>query len=193
MRIFLPIFLFFTIQIGAQSLHVANSYYKLGKFDNAVLAYESILEKNSRNVPAIIGLAKSYRQIEQLDKAETLLKNSFTAQSNQLGILLELGVTYNQKEQKELATQTFDKVILGLEEHPNLATNTGHMFKAYNLLSYTVKCFEKAMIVNPNYNYSLEVGRLYGEIGDLNGMYSSYLDYMLKNPAYINAIKRFID
>jgi len=193
MRIFFPIFFFFVLQVGAQGLHVANSYYKQGQFKNAVLAYEAVLKKHPANALVILGLAKSYRQTEQFSKAEILLKESYIKQPNQLAFLLELGVTYKVRKQEELATATFDSVIDALDNYRNYSGQIGQLFKEYNLLSYTIKCFEKAMDFNPNYNYRLEIGRLHGEIGDLEGMFSNYLDYMLTNPGYTNSIKRFID
>lgn len=193
MRIFLPILLFFAIQMGAQSLHVANSYYKQGQFDNAVLAYEAVLKKYPNNFQVVLGLAKSYRQTEQFPKAVLILKESYAKQPNKLEMLLELGVTYNHMKKEELAITTFDRIITALDEHPNYAPHMGRSFKEYNLLTYTIKCFEKATSFNPNYNYRLEIGRLYGEIGDLEGMFDSYLTYIITNPNNINAIKRFID
>jgi len=193
MRIFLPIFLFFVLQMSAQSLHIADSYYKLGKFDNAILAYESILQKNPTNTHAITGLAKSYRQTEAYVKAENLLKSAYAKQPNQLNFLLELGVTYNQSKRETLASQTFDRILVELDKVPNIAGYIGRLFKNYNLISYTIKSYEKAMNFNPNLNYKLEIGQLYGEIGELQGMFSNYLDYMLATPVYINSIKRLID
>jgi len=143
MRIFLPIFLFFVLQMSAQSLHIADSYYKLGKFDNAILAYESILQKNPTNTHAITGLAKSYRQTEAYVKAENLLKSAYAKQPNQLDFLLELGVTYSQSKRETLASQTFDRILVELDKVPNIAGYIGRLFKNYNLISYTIKSYEK--------------------------------------------------
>jgi len=193
MRIFFVFFILNISLLGAQSLHVANSYYNLGKFENAVLAYESLVKKNASNSLAVVGLAKSYRQTNQLQKAISLLESSYAKAPNRLEYLLELGVSYNQAEDKQKATDSFDKILSGLNENPNLAVKMGSRFKEYNLLGYTIQAYEKAMQINENYNFDLEIGRLNGELGNLSGMFSSYLDYMLKNPAYINSVKRLID
>lgn len=193
MRIF---FLFFILNIsllGAQSLHVANSYYNLGEFENAVLAYESLVKKNASNSLAVVGLAKSYRQTNQLQKAISLLESSYAKAPNRLEYLVELGVSYNQAEDKEKATEIFDTVITGLEENALLSVKIASLFKDYNLLPYTIKSYQNAMRYNEHFNYDLEIGRLYGEIGNLSGMFGGYLDYMLKYPAYINSVKRLID
>ncbi len=193
MRIFFLLLFFYTSFIGAQSLHVAASYYKLGKFDNAVLAYESLVQKNPRDEQATVGLAKSYRQTNQIEKAIDLLNSRIALQPDRLIYLLELGVCYNQNDNPEKAKETFDNVIVALDSNPNFSAKMGSLFKEYNLLEYTIKAYKKAMTYNENYNFDLEIGRLYGETGELGEMFSSYLDYMLKNPAYINTIKRLID
>ena len=193
MRIFFILFVLNVFVLKAQSLHVANSYYNLGEFENAVLAYESLLQKNSGNYLAVMGLAKSYRQSNQLQKAIELLENRYAENPSRLEYLLELGVSYNQEGAKEKAKEKFDAVILGLKENAMLSVKIGAMFKDYNFLEYTIKSYENAMSYNQNFNYDLDIGRLYGELGNLEGMFSSYLDYMLKYPAYINSVKRLID
>ncbi len=194
MRFFVYIgFLLLMPQLFGQSIQVANSYFEKGEFEKAVFSYEAFLQKRPQEARAIIGLAKSYRQITQFEKAVVILKNAIAEQPAQLLFMLELGVTYTSSNRAKLAKESFDKVILNLENYPNYASTIGRQFKEYSLLPYAIKSLEKAMTFNPNVNYNLELGQLYGELGELDGMFSCYLDYMLYKPAYINYIKRFID
>lgn len=193
MRFFLLFILLPWSLVSAQNLSVATSYYNLGQFENAVLAYEAVLERTPTNPLAVVGLVKSYRQLKQSAKAISLLDKSLQQSPERLEYLLELGITYNSLEEKEKATASFEAIITALQKEPRQAIKAANQFKDYNLLSYTIKAYEIAMAYNEHYNFDIEIGRLYGELGNYAGMFDSYLSYMQKSPSYIYAAKRLID
>jgi len=69
MRIFVFIFFLFSPFLWSQNLQVAQSYYQSGKYDKAVLAFEGLLKANRANSQVVLGLAKSYRELENYTKA----------------------------------------------------------------------------------------------------------------------------
>lgn len=194
MRIFFIIISFFSFQlVVSQNLQIANNYFEQGKLEKAVVSYEELYETNKGSSQIIIGLAKCYRQLERFDEAITLLEDSYNSNKIRPEYLLELGVTHNINKDKDKAQVAFDRVIAYVTENPNKGSYMARMFQSYNLLKPAIECFEIAMKDNEALNYSLEVGRMYGELGEYNNMFDNYLDYMLKRPEYMVNIKRRLD
>ncbi|WP_010520678.1 tetratricopeptide repeat protein [Aquimarina agarivorans] len=194
MRIFFAFIFFFGIQLGfTQNIQIARSYYEQGKFEKALISFESIYKRNPTNSQAVVGLAKCYRQLNKSNDAVEILKKSQRDNPEQLIYLVELGVTYNLNKQTEKAEETFDTLVLLLQEKPNNGSYIGNALQQYNLLKPAITCYKIAMEYNPNFVYDLEIGRMYGELGDFGNMFSSYLDYMLKKPNYTGLIKRRMD
>ena len=122
-----------------------------------------------------------------------MLEKSYKNNKSRPEYLLELGVTHNINKNKELAQENFDKVIVFITKNPNKGSYMARMFQSYNLLKPAISCFNIAMENNDAINYSLEIGRMYGELGEYGNMFHSYLDYMLYRPEYIVNIKRRLD
>ena len=194
MRIFFIINILFCFQVGfSQNLSVARNYYEQGKLEKALVSYQELYAKNKANSQVIIGLAKTYRQLEKYNKAVELLKTSFKNNKTRLEFLLELGVTHNINKNTEKANAVFDDVIEYTKKTPNRASYIARMFQSYNLLEPSIECFRIAMDSNSVLNYDLEIGRMYGELGEYYEMFDSYLEYMLNKPAYMVNIKRRLD
>ncbi len=194
MRIFFALIFFFGMYLGyTQNIQIARNYYEQGEFEKALSSYEIIQKRNPSNSQAIIGLAKCYRQLNRSNDAIDLLNSSHLNNPSQLIYLVELSVTYNLNNQKEKTKETFDKIITLLKENPRSGSYIGNALQQYNLLKPAIACYKIAMEQNTNFVYDLEIGRMYGELGDFNNMFSSYLDYMLKKPNYIGLIKRRMD
>lgn len=194
MRIFFIFISLFFFQLGiSQNLQIANNYYEQGKLEKAVASYEELYETNKASSQIIIGLAKCYRQLERFNEAVVLLEKSYQNNKTRPEYLLELGVTHNINKEKEKAQAAFDKVITYVEETPSKGSYMARMFQSYNLLRPAIECFQIAMKNNETLNYSLELGRMYGELGEYNNMFDKYLDYMLSRPEYMSNIKRRLD
>ena len=52
----------------------------------------------------------------------------------------------------------------------------GRLFKDYSLLDYAILAYEKAMEKNKNANYSFQIAQIYGEKGDFEKMFDSYIN-----------------
>lgn len=194
MRIFFIITAFFYFQLGlAQNLQIANNYYKQGKLEQALTSYEELYKNNKASSQIIIGLAKTYRQLEHYNEAIELLENSYKSNKERFEYLIEIGVTHNINKNTKEASSSFKKVINYVEENPNKGSYTARIFQSYNLLQPAIECFEIAMQKNEALNYSVDIGRMYGELGQYKNMFNSYLDYMLSRPEYMMTIKRRLD
>ena len=194
MRIFFVITAFLYLQLGfSQNLQIANNYYEQGKLEKALTSYEELYKNNKASSQIIIGLAKTYRQLEYYNEAIELLEISFKDNKDRFEYLIEIGVTHNINKNTKKASDSFDQVIDYVEENPSKGSYIARIFQSYNLLQPAIECFEIAMQKNELLNYSAEIGRMYGELGQFKSMFNNYLDYMLSRPEYMMNIKRRLD
>lgn len=194
MRIFFILIFLFCFKWGvSQNLQIARNYYEQGQLEKAVTSFEELYQNNKASSQIVIGLAKCYRQLERYDEAVSLLEKSYKNNKSRPEYILEVGVTHNINKNTEQAQTAFDRVITFVNENPNRGSYMARMFQSYNLLQPAISCFNIAMTNNEALNYSLEVGRMHGELGDYGKMFNSYLDYMLNRPEYIVNIKRRLD
>ena len=177
----------------SQNLQIARNYYEQGQLEKALASYEDLYSKNKANSQTVIGLAKTYRQLERYDNAIQLLKTSFKQNKTRLEYLLELGVTHNISKNKAKAEATFNEVIEYTKKTPNKGSYMARLFQSYNLLKPAIACFNIAMEDNEALSYGLEIGRMYGELREYSNMFDNYLDYMIQRPNYIVNIKRRLD
>ena len=194
MRIFFIIFaLFYSILGFSQNLQIANNYYKQGELEKALVSYEELYEGNKSSSQINIGLAKTYRQLERYDDAIKLLETSYRDNDSRPEYLVEIGVTYNIQKNTKKAKTTFNKVIDFVSKNPTRGGYMARLLQSYNLLKPAIECFRIAMENNELLDYNIEVGRMYGELGEYANMFHSYLDYMLHRPEHIMNIKRRLD
>ena len=69
---------YFTIEMAnaktvKEQLELGNRYYQEQRYEEAIIAYEKVLEIDDKNVEARIGLAKSYEALQKLAKAQKVL------------------------------------------------------------------------------------------------------------------------
>lgn len=194
MRVFITLLLLLGFQlVSAQNLRIAQSYYDNGELEKALISFEELYIKNKSNAQAIIGLAKCYRQLERYQDAENLLTKSFKANNTRAEYLLESAVTNNIAKNKEKTQHFISAVIDFVEENPDQGTYLGRKFKEYNMLKPAITCLTMAMDSNPSLTYNFEIAKMYGELADYEGMFSSYIDHMIERPDYIMTVKRRLD
>ena len=194
MRVFVCIILLLSSFLGtSQNLRIAQNYYENGELEKALVSFEELYKSNKANSQAIIGLAKCYRQLERYDEAVDILEKSFKINPKRAEFLLECAVTHNIAKNKAKTKDFENAVINFVKDNPDQGSYLGRKFKTYNMLQPAITCYKIAMQENLNLNYNYEIGQMYGELGDYEGMFSSYIDHMLERPEYIMTIKRRMD
>ena len=65
-------------------------------------------------------------------------------------------------------------------------------FQSHSLINEAIAAYEKAKIAKPDYNFNLQLAQLYGERGNIEKMFTSYVDFAESNPLTFGNIKRAI-
>ncbi len=194
MRVFILFFFLFIGQwVFSQNDFLAKQYFNDGDFEKAVVFYEKLVEKNPRRTDYAEGLIACYQQLEKYTEAEEFLLKKINMGNPYPTIYIELGYNYRLQDKPEKARENYDIALSSLEQNPNYGYGIGFRFQRYTLLDYALKAYSMAMELNPQLDYNFQMARIYGEQGNIEKMYESYLELINKGKSSKSNVLRNID
>lgn len=192
MRSILLIFLICCSHAFSQNDAVANEYYKNGDFEKALLEYKKLYAQSPSNINYINQIVSTHQQLEQYDQSETFLL-SLLERLNYPAFLVDLGYNYQLKKNLQKATDYYNQALTSIDTNVNNVFSIARSFQNYSLLNETVAAYEKAMVIKPDLNFQLQLAQIYGEQGNIEKMFTSYMDFVKNNPTALSIIKRSIN
>ena len=195
MRFLIIIITYFTLLTTcfAQEDFLAKQYFADGDFEKAVIFYEKLTKKSPRRTDYLQGLVACYQQLERYEDAKHFLTERLEGKNPHPTLLIELGYNYTLQDSIAQANSYYDKALDVIGENPNYGYALGYQFQKYSELDRAVSAYQKAMELNPNMDYNFQLARLYGEQGNVDKMYRSYLNLMSKGKTSKSNILRSID
>ena len=189
--------LFFLLSLSfaatAQEDFLAQQYFNDGDYEKAVIFYEKLVEQNPRRTDFAEGLVATYQQLERYADAEKFLLNKIEESNAYPTLLIELGYNNTLQKKTDAADEYYEKAIAKIDENPNFGYGVGFRFQKYVLLHWALKAYTKAMELNPQLDYNYQMARIYGEQGDIEKMYVSYLKLVSEGKTSRSNILRQID
>lgn len=155
-----------------------------GAYNKALKIYTKLYQKNTRNVNYLGKLVDVYHQLGDYQRADSLLKVAQSQLRYNKSLYIERGYNYSLMGKDSLASVYYQQAITYIDSMPNRAYSIARTFEQRNLLDQAIAAYEKGMQLNPNSNYNVQLAQLYGEKGDLKGMFNKYIDLIESNPAY---------
>ncbi|WP_067145009.1 tetratricopeptide repeat protein [Pseudotamlana agarivorans] len=192
MRRFLILFLLLSASLVAQEDILAKEYYKNGEYEKALIAYKKLYDKSPSNINYINQIVSAQQQLEQYDETHAFLEG-IMKRVHYPAFLVEMGYNYQLKKDQNTAESYYQKALLALENQPTQVFAIARAFQTHSLLDEAAQAYEKAMTLNPNFNFSVQLAQIYGEQGLLDKMFTSYIDYAENNPSAVSDIKRAIN
>ena len=182
--IFILFFLPLSI-VNAQNNLLAKNYFEQGEYDKALALYTNLYKKN-KNFNYFKAIVASHQQLENFKEAEQLLKERLNNKRIIPQLYVELGHNYSLQKNDSLANINYDKALLFVNESKkfNYGRIIGESFERYSLLNYAIETYIIAMNTFPDTDFSYQLARIYGEQGNLEKMFDSYLVLIKKNPSY---------
>ena len=175
-----------------QNENLAKNYFDSGDFEKALLEYKKLYARSPSNPNYITQIVVMHQQLEQYDQAETFLKQ-IVDRIKYPTLFIELGYNYQLKNDTENANANYQKAIKSIEVNPSYVFSVTRSFQKHSLLDEAIIAYEKAMLLNSEYNFSLQLAQLYGEQGHIENMFTGYVNFAERNPASVNIIKRYIN
>tara|TARA_R110002050_G_scaffold57866_7_gene130284 strand:- start:76607 stop:78340 length:1734 start_codon:yes stop_codon:yes gene_type:complete len=172
----------------AQGDILAKEYFKNGDYEKALNEYKNLYKKSPSNITYINQLVSTHQQLEQYDEAQVFLVK-LMERVKYPAFMVELGYNYQLQNDLENATINYNKAITSIDDRPSNVFAVVRSFQSHSLLKEAVLSYEKAMLLKPDYNFNLQLAQLYGEQGNIEKMFTSYIDFAEKNPVSLRNIK----
>ena len=192
MRFIFILFLLISTNVFSQDDILAQEYFKNGDFEKALHEYKNLYAQSSNNINYITQIISSHQQLEQYDEAEAFLLK-LMEQIKYPAFYVELGYNYQLKNDSQKANENYIKAIESIDLNVNNSFSVARSFQNHSLLNEAISTYEKAMIIKPQLNFNLQLAQIYGEQGDIEKMFNSYIDFIESNPGSLNTIKRTIN
>lgn len=177
----------------SQEDFLAKQYFNDGDYDKAVVFYEKLVRKNPRRTDYSEGLVACYQQLERYSDAESFLLKKIEDTFAFPTFFIELGYNYTLQNQSEKSIIYYNKALQKIDENPNFGYSVGYRFQKYALLEQAIQAYTRAMTLKPDLNYDFQLARIYGEQGDIEKMYQSYLNLIAEGRTSRSNILRNID
>ena len=168
---------------------LAADYYKKGQFEKALLTYQKLFEEQPNNYNYIFHLIKTHQELEQFADAEALIKSKIDIYQNP-SLLIELGYNYQLQGDLKKAEEYYNEALTKIEERPMYAALIARQFEQHSLLDYAITAYQKGMELDPKLNYHRELAQVFGEQGNIELLFTHYLDFVATKPDYLNSVKR---
>lgn len=177
----------------AQDDFLAKQYFADGDFEKAVVFYEKLVEKSPRRTEYVQDLVACYQQLERYQDAEDFLNQRLKDRNPYPTLLIDLGYNYKLQDNEQMAQTYYDKALDVIPKNPNYGYALGLQFQKYSLLDLAIKAFKNSMELNPALNFNFQLARIYGEQGNVEAMYNSYLNLVIDGKTSKSNILRSID
>lgn len=192
MKLFIYIFVFLiSLPLFAQNDLEAKEYFNNGEFEKALYEYTKLHREKPGNINFTLQLVKTLRQLEKYDEAEAILMKEIK-RINYPALYVELGYNYQLKDNLTLAEENYNLALKSIEVNPSQAYGVARFFEQYSLLDQAITAYLKAKTINPELNFDLQLARIYGDQGNVEKMFDSYIDFVVKNETHLSNIKRAI-
>ncbi|XCF05890.1 tetratricopeptide repeat protein [Tamlana crocina] len=192
MRPLFIILFFITTSVFSQNELIANEYFKNGEFEKALLEYKKVYAQSPSNINVINQIISAHQQLEQYDEAESFLVQLMD-RVKYPAFYVELGYNYQLKSDLENAKVNYNMALQSIDERPSNVFSVARGFQNHTLLEEAATAYEKAMTLNPDYNFNVQLAQVYGEQGQIEKMFGSYLDFAMSNPIVLSDVKRNIN
>ncbi|WP_340075791.1 tetratricopeptide repeat protein [Leptobacterium sp. I13] len=194
MRYLISFLFFFVFQnVVAQNDLLAKQYFEDGNFEKAAFYYEKLYEQNPNREDYLKYLITAFQQLEKYDTVSSMLlpkiENPFISPI----FIVELGYNYMLQGNITEAQKYYQQAITKIEKNPSYAFLVGDSFKKKALLNEALRAYEKALQVKSSPNIRIEIAKIYGEQGNIEKMFDSYLSLINQNNAYLPNVLRGIN
>ena len=178
--------------VFSQDDALAKDYFNKGEFEKALFEYKKVYAQHPSNITYITQIVGTHQQLEQYNEAEEFLLK-IMERFKYPAFYVELGYNYQLKNDFINANAYYKTALETLDINANNAFSVARSFQNHSLLDEAVTTYEKAMVLKPELNFNLQLAQIYGEQGNIEKMFNSYIDFTESNPISLNNIKRAIN
>ncbi len=182
----------------AQNEQLAEEYLIKGEFQKAESLYKNLFENQSYNYTFLDKWIQSLQAQKKYDEARQVIREQLdiSAKRNPTNIPVQLHVDlgYNHELQgyTDEAKIEYDKALEYLKNNPNNGYTIAKSFQDHQKLDYALESYQTMMAVFPTANYFSQIAIIYGEKGEIEKMFNTYLDMLSRQNSDLLNIQRFM-
>jgi len=180
-KFFLHIALFLSLVCFSQNEQLAQYYYDKGDFEKAKISFEELLKATPQNYQYFTRIVDCYQQLQDFTASEKLIKERLD-KYKQGSLLVELGYNFQLQKNEASAKKYYDEAIERIKKNPSEVYGIANSFERKVLLDYSLKSYQTATELAPNFNFNYQIALLYGQLGNTEMMISTFLDEAYANP-----------
>jgi len=185
MRIFIILSFLLCSSLGfSQSPRLAENYIDQGEYSKALKIYNKIYLENKRNVNNLYKVIDINQQLERYNHVDSLIVDAQKILRNNKSLIIERGYNLTLQGKDSLAAPYYKEAIAFIDSIPNLTYQIANRFERRNLLDQAIIAYERGMSVNPNANFKIQLANLYGQQGNLEEMFTQYVNLIETNISY---------
>lgn len=190
-------FLFILLAVSSichaqNDFYLAENYFREGEYEKATQIYKKLYEKSKYNTTYLKRLITCYQETEKFQLAEETLKTQLRSNPTLYYLNIEIGYNLERQQKHEAAKAYYDLALMGINSNPSLGATAGRLFKQNNLLDYAIEAYKKTMRINKKANFDFQIAQIFGEKGEFQKMFDSYIDLVDKNHNYLSTVKRLV-
>lgn len=182
--------LFVSFLVSAQNDELAKEYFGKGEFDKALIAYEELYKSAPSNLTFFTRLVACHQELQHYEKAEKLLEARINQKHSQPNLLVEMGYNYQLQNNKEKAEEYYQKAIDVVVENINYSSGVAYAFEQKSLLEKALQVYDIATKQTDRFNFDFHKARIYGQLGDIEKMIDSYLNYAGSTPTGMMVVQQ---
>jgi tetratricopeptide (TPR) repeat protein len=169
---------------GQDETRLAENYLDQGEFGKALKIYKTIYKTNERNVNMLYKLIDIHHQMKSYDTVDSLLTNAEKLMPQGQPFMIERGYNQVLQNKEDLAQPYYNEALNLVDSVPGYAYQIATRFEQRSELDEAILAYEKGMTANPNANFNYQLARLYGEQGNLEKMFETYVSLIEGMPNY---------
>lgn len=171
---------------------LAREYYANEEYEKA-LNYLDKLPANYRYKPVYELRLNSHLALEDYQEAERLVKKYIrNNRGNDVSFEIDLLAVYKQQDEDQKADELVEKMLNKVRQKPSLAYSYGNAFQKKGYPAIALEVYEIGEQQMPNANFDYQKALLYGELGDIQKMYATYVEMVERQPTYVTSVKQFL-
>jgi len=134
-----------------KDLDQGTEYFRQGKLDEAMKAFEKVIERFPSNVEGYYNLGLTYLRKGDIDQAISTLEKCIEVNPEVIETHLALGECYFSKGEGEKAIQSFLKAIEFQPDNPKSYYNLGIVYYKLDKTEEALGAFDKSIELNPEH------------------------------------------
>ncbi len=179
----------YTQPTETNAMALAQQYFAQEEYEKALDQVDDLLDAY-RSQPAYQLALDCYLALNDFKAAERLAERWAKKRPNQRHIHeVDLIFLYQQQQETDEVEELMETILERIRQNPSLAYMYGKQFSDRGFPKQALEVYLKAEEQNNRMNFDYQKALLYGELGDIQKMYTMYVALLERSGSYLNTVK----